>query len=68
VRVPWLLVHGDADELVPFQDSIDARAAAGGRPDLVVLPGVDHRFTDAIPAMSMAVVEWLRRQLGTSPS
>jgi pimeloyl-ACP methyl ester carboxylesterase len=68
VRVPWLLVHGDADELVPFQDSIDARAAAGARPDLVVLPGVDHRFTDAIPAMSMAVVEWLRRQLGTSPS
>jgi pimeloyl-ACP methyl ester carboxylesterase len=68
VRVPWLLVHGDADELVPLQDSIDARAAAGGRPDLVVLPGVDHRFTDAIPAMSLAVVGWLRRQLGPSPS
>ncbi len=64
VHVPWLLVHGDADELVPLQDSIDAQAAAGGRPDLVVLPGVDHRFTDAIPAMSTAVVRWLQRQLG----
>jgi uncharacterized protein len=59
VRVPWLLVHGDVDELVPLQDSLDARAAAGGRPDLVVLPGVDHRFTDAIPAMYAAVVPWL---------
>jgi len=63
VEAPWLLVHGDVDELVPLQDSIDARAAAGGRPDLVVLPGVDHRFTTAIPAMSAAVVEWLAPRL-----
>jgi pimeloyl-ACP methyl ester carboxylesterase len=63
VRVPWLLVHGDADELVPMQDSLDAWAAAGGRPDLVVLPGVDHRFTDAIPAMCTVVVPWLQRRL-----
>ena len=59
IRVPWLLVHGDGDELVPLQDAIDARAAAGGRPDLVVLSGVDHRFTGAIPAMATAVVSWL---------
>ncbi len=63
VRVPWLLVHGDADELVPLQDSLDARAAAGGRPDLVVLPGVDHRFTDAIQAMCAAVVPWLEARI-----
>lgn len=63
VHVPWLLVHGDADELVPVQDSLDARAAAGGRPDLVVLPGVDHRFTEAIPAMCSAVVPWLQGRL-----
>lgn len=59
IRVPWLLVHGDADDLVPLQDSLDARAAAGGRPDLVTLPGVDHRFTGAIPAMVDAVVPWV---------
>jgi pimeloyl-ACP methyl ester carboxylesterase len=59
VRVPWLLVHGDADELVPLQESLDAQAAAGGRPELVVLPGVDHRFTDAIPEVCAAVVPWL---------
>lgn len=64
VRIPWLLVHGDADELVPLQDAIDARAAADGRPELVVLPGVDHRFTGAIPAVCDAVVPWLVRHLG----
>jgi uncharacterized protein len=63
IEVPWLLVHGDADELVPLADSEDARAAAGGCPDLVVLPGVDHRFTGAVPAMTAAVVQWLEQQL-----
>ena len=61
VRVPWLLVHGDADELVPLQDAIAARAAAGGLPELVVLSGGDHRFTAAIPALCDAVVPWLAR-------
>jgi alpha-beta hydrolase superfamily lysophospholipase len=59
VRVPWLLVHGDADELVPYQDSLDARAASGDRAELVTLAGVDHRFTGAVPQMVGAVVPWL---------
>lgn len=65
VRVPWLLVHGDADELVPLQDSLDARSAAGGRPELVALPGIDHRFTGAIPAMAAAVVSFLGTHFGS---
>jgi alpha/beta superfamily hydrolase len=63
IRVPWLLVHGDADELVPYQDALDARAAAGGRPELVTLPGVDHRFTGAIAQLTDAVVPWLHARL-----
>lgn len=63
VRIPWLLVHGDADELVPFSDSLDAKAAADGRPELVTLPGVDHRFTGAVPEFTAAVAPWLRRVL-----
>ena len=64
IHMPWLLVHGTADELVPLQDSIDARTAAGGRPDLVPLEGADHRFTGAHPALLQAVVPWTLRQLG----
>ena len=63
IRIPWLLVHGTADELVPLQDSVDARAAAGGRPELVAIEGADHRFTGAHPALLQAVVPWIERQL-----
>jgi uncharacterized protein len=66
IRVPWLLVHGDADELVPYQDALDIRAAAGDRPQLVTLSGVDHRFTGAMPQVVNAVVPWLRAHLGAA--
>ena len=59
VRVPWLLVHGTADDLVPVQDSCDARDAAGGRPKLIELPGIDHRFTGASGVVAAAVTGWL---------
>lgn len=63
ITVPWLLVHGTADELVPFSDSVEAKAAAGGRPDLVSLEGVDHRFTGAIPAMVAPTESWLAARI-----
>jgi alpha/beta superfamily hydrolase len=62
VAIPWLLVHGSADEMVPLQDSLDARSAAAGRPELAVLEGADHRFTGAIPRLTAAVVPWLARE------
>lgn len=63
VSAPWLLVHGTADELVPLQDSVDARAAADASARLVELPDVDHRFTSAYTAVVEAVVPWLVRKL-----
>ncbi len=63
VTVPWLLVHGDQDELVPHAESA-AAAAAAPRASLVTLPGVDHRFAGAHDAMAAAVVRWL---LGLRP-
>lgn len=62
VRVPWLLLHGTADELVPVQDARDARAAAASRPQLVELPDADHRFTGREPDMADAVLAWLAAQ------
>ncbi|HVS16960.1 MAG TPA: alpha/beta fold hydrolase [Planctomycetota bacterium] len=63
VRVPWLLVHGTADELVPYADALDARAAAGATARVELLEGVDHRFTGAIDDLVALTVPWLARTL-----
>ena len=59
VRVPWLLVHGTADELVPLQDALDAQRAAAGKPALVTLTGADHRFGGQEEAMAKVVTRWI---------
>jgi uncharacterized protein len=74
VRVPWLLVHGTADEMVPLADASDAHEAflagcaqlpvkEGARLlknwKLVEIAGADHRFSGAIPSLVAAVVPWL---------
>ncbi|MCB9868825.1 MAG: alpha/beta fold hydrolase [Planctomycetes bacterium] len=63
VAVPWLVVHGDADAIVPVQDSIDL--AAGTVAELRVLRGVDHSFTTtgALDALVATVVPWLAAAL-----
>ena len=64
VSIPWLLVHGTADEVVPLRDLTDIRAAAAGRPQLVELPGADHVFSGQGTAdMTAAVVAWIVEHL-----
>jgi pimeloyl-ACP methyl ester carboxylesterase len=61
IAVPWLLVHGSADELVPPAHSLDMHAAAPARSELVLLEAADHSFTgDALAPMVRVVVDWLR--------
>ncbi len=42
-----LLFHGDADEVVPYQNAVEIFTAASEPKKLVTLPGGDHRMTDA---------------------
>jgi len=44
LAVPWLVIQGDADELVPVAAVRDWVATLDPQPELVVLPGVDHFF------------------------
>ncbi|HIG11430.1 MAG: alpha/beta hydrolase [bacterium] len=63
VRVPWLLVHGRADEVVPFEESEAILARAGGRAELFALDGADHVFSGgAARTMALRVVAWLEEQ------
>lgn len=60
---PWLLVHGDLDDVVPVSDSVDAAGAAGVAAELVILEGHDHSFLVGEASheaeMAAVVVAWL---------
>lgn len=60
VSVPWLLVHGTADDVVPLQDSKDVIQAVSG-PTLIEIPDGDHVFTAPHDAtMAGHVASWLQ--------
>jgi uncharacterized protein len=44
---PWLIVHGDADETVPFAEAEQLHAASEERAELVRVPGATHTFNVA---------------------
>lgn len=62
VNVPWLFVHGLADDVVPPQDSRDLFAVAREPKQLIEIPEADHVFTGAHARnMASSVVAWLRQ-------
>ncbi len=64
VRVPWLLVHGNEDDVVPLEESHDIVAKANDPHELFVIDGADHVFSDHAEAMVEKVVAWVKEQLG----
>jgi alpha/beta superfamily hydrolase len=59
---PLLLVHGDADELLPPECSLVVRELAGGG-DVVVVPGGGHLLREAGDLLRERLPEWVREQL-----
>jgi pimeloyl-ACP methyl ester carboxylesterase len=61
IQVPWLLVHGVVDDVVPVQDSRDLVAARPEGRQLVELPEADHVFSEPHAGeMADVVVAWIR--------
>ena len=60
---PVLIVHGDADEVVPVDQARALYQASSGLDDLVVIDGADHSFSHHRRQMVEAVVTWLTRNL-----
>jgi alpha/beta superfamily hydrolase len=54
---PWLLIHGDADDVVPAAPVLEWCASLARPPRVVLLPGVGHFFHGALPALAGAVSE-----------
>jgi pimeloyl-ACP methyl ester carboxylesterase len=62
VRVPWLFVHGAADDVVPPSDSVEMHAVARAPKTFVQIPGANHGFSDEHAAIMVnTVVEWVRQ-------
>ena len=63
MMVPWLLVHGTDDDVVPIQDSRDIIGRSSAPTELFEIPGGDHVFNDdAMPPMVNKVVDWTKTQ------
>lgn len=58
-----LLVHGDADELLPVATSETVRGLAGSG-ELVVLPGAGHLLTQAGAELRQLLLDWVPGVLG----
>ncbi len=63
VSVPWLLVHGIDDDVVPIGDSEDIAPTAGGPHRFVRVPEADHSFSGHLEVMSAEVADWIATHL-----
>jgi hypothetical protein len=56
-RCVWLLVHGEADDVVPAGPVLEWASALPSPPRIVLLPGVGHFFHGNLAALTQAVTE-----------
>ena len=63
IQIPWLLVHGTEDDVVPLQDSLDIFERANEPKQLVQIEGADHMFSKHASDMVKVVHEWVRKQI-----
>jgi pimeloyl-ACP methyl ester carboxylesterase len=63
--IPFLFIHGDADPIVPLQQSqkmVEAIKAAGGQAELIVKPGGGHPWL-TLPEEVQVLARWFDKQL-----
>jgi fermentation-respiration switch protein FrsA (DUF1100 family) len=64
VRMPWLLVHGTADESVSLQDARALRGATrGDSVELLLLKGGSRGSNPILEQLVRASIAWLGRHL-----
>jgi alpha-beta hydrolase superfamily lysophospholipase len=66
-ETPLLLLHGDRDRLLPPAASAAVHHLAGGRGELVILPGADHLLVEAAADVEGRLVEWIPARLKEAP-
>lgn len=62
-RCPWLVVQGDADELVNHEAVRAWTRTLDPAPQVEILPGAEHFFHGRLTVLRALVGEWLGRRL-----
>ncbi len=63
IKVPWLLVHGTEDDVVPIKDSQDIFAKTQEPKELFAITGANHVFSNEHTSpMIEKVVPWVKKQ------
>lgn len=63
--VPFLLIHGDADKLVPLSHSqklVDAISKSGGKAELIIKAGGGHPWLTIAEEVAV-MADWFDKQL-----
>lgn len=63
---PWLVVHGEADEVVPVDEVVEWVDGLSPGPELCVLPDVSHFFHGRLTLLRATVSEFFERQFSGS--
>jgi uncharacterized protein len=64
IKVPWLLIHGTEDDVVPIQESREIFARANQPKEFIELKGSNHVFAGEFTApMVSHVVNWISKTL-----
>jgi pimeloyl-ACP methyl ester carboxylesterase len=65
LQTPLMIVHGDADEIIPVKDAFLAKTLNPENTELIVIPGADHMFSDQMhrTQISKLVVKWFEEHL-----
>ena len=65
ITCPVLILHGDADEVVPVEEAYEINACLTNSTRLSILPGTDHRLSDpAIMRRAIAeALDWLTQHV-----
>lgn len=66
VSQPWLLIHGNADDVVPIQDGRDAFEAATCEKEWHEIAGAGHSFGEASNPLLLDIISaWLAKCFGS---
>jgi dienelactone hydrolase len=72
IEVPWLIIHGEADESVDVADAKAIHQSSGGKAELVLVPSAAHTFgathplsqpPDTLEQVMARTVAWFSRYL-----